>query len=66
MNIKLYVLSCGLSIDNMIYYNHSNELVFNWRNGSYDKIVSANDFNYFVDNVDYSKLPEGITIKNKG
>lgn len=63
LNLRIYILESGLSIDNMIYYNHTNELVFNWQ--GYGKQLSENDFNYFVENADYSKLPRGIMIKRK-
>lgn len=64
LNIKLYVLSCGLSIDNMIYYKHNNTLAFNWKN--YGDTISESEYNYFVENIDYTKLPEGIKLTNKG
>lgn len=64
LNVKLYVLSCGMPIDNMIYYKHNNTLAFNWKN--YGKRVSESEYNNFVENIDYNKLPEGITITNKG
>lgn len=64
LNIKLYVLSCGLSIDNMIYYKHNNTLAFNWKN--YGDTISESEYNYFVENIDYAKLPEGIKLINKG
>jgi len=65
LNVKLHVIESGLGLDNVIYYNHAKELVFNWQNTNYSKMVSENDFNYFVENADYSKLPEGIKISKK-
>jgi len=65
LNVKLHVIESGLSLDNVIYYNHTKELVFNWQNTSYSKIISENDFNYFVEHADYSKLPEGVKISKK-
>jgi len=65
LNVKLHVINSGLSLDNVIYYNHTKELVFNWQNTSYSKLISENDFNYFVEHADYTKLPEGVKISKK-
>lgn len=48
---------------NVIYYDHSNELVFNWKD--YETKVTENDFNKFVSSVNRSLLPAGITFKMK-
>lgn len=61
--VILYVLDHGLSVDNMIYYSHSNTVVFNWVD-HYDKI-SQEEFVDFINNVDYSQLPEGIKFEIK-
>lgn len=65
MEVKLTVLDFGLSIDNVIYYNHNNKLVFNWCDNTYREWVSEDDFNRFVADVDRSRLPEGIEIELK-
>ena len=65
MEVKLTVLDFGLSIDNVIYYNHNNKLVFNWSDNTYREWVSEDDFNRFVADVDRSRLPEGIEIELK-
>lgn len=64
----LAVLDAGLSVNNVIYYDHSNELVFNWKD--YETKVTENDFNKFVSSVNRSSvnrslLPAGITFKMK-
>ena len=59
----LAVLDAGLSLCNVIYYDHSNELVFNWKD--YEAKVTEEDFNKFVSSVDRSLLPDGITFKMK-
>lgn len=61
--VDIAVIEAGLS-DNYIYYNHSNELVFNWLD--YKDPVTEEQFNSFVSSVDRTKLPEGITFKPKG
>lgn len=48
---------------NVIYYDHSNELVFNWKD--HETKVTEEDFNKFVSSVDRSLLPDGITFKMK-
>lgn len=45
------------------HYDHSNELVFNWKD--YETKVTENDFNKFVPSVNRSLLPAGITFKMK-
>lgn len=61
--VMLAVLDAGLSVSNVIYYDHSNELVFNWKD--YETKVTENDFNKFVSSVNRSLLPAGITFKMK-
>lgn len=58
--VKKAVLDGGLSLDNFIYYSHSNEGCFNWRN--YGEKVTEQQFADFVRNSTLS----GITWKNKG
>lgn len=61
--VRLAVLATGISIKNVIYYNHTNELVFNWND--YEKKVTQEQFDKFVNAVDKTKLPENITFKLK-
>lgn len=61
--VMLAVLDAGLSVSNVIYYDHSNELVFNWRD--HETKITENDFNKFVSSVNRSLLPAGITFKMK-
>ena len=58
--VKKAVLDGGLSLDNFIYYTHTNEGCFNWRN--YGEKVTEQQFADFVRN---STLSD-ITWKNKG
>jgi len=58
--VKKAVLDGGLSLDNFIYYSHSNEGCFNWKN--YGEKVTEQQFADFVRN---STLSD-ITWKNKG
>jgi hypothetical protein len=59
--VKIYVLEHGFNIDNFIYYNHSNEGVFNWK--SYGTLIKQEEFDNFMKSIDYSKLPSGIKFK---
>ena len=59
-DVKKAVLDGGLSLDNFIYYSHSNEGCFNWKN--YGEKVTEQQFADFVRN---STLSD-ITWKNKG
>lgn len=55
------VFDYGLSTDNVIYYNHTNTLSFNWRD--YGEKITQEEFDDFVNNVDRSQLPEGIKFE---
>lgn len=61
--IILCVFDHGLSVDNVIYYNHTNTLVFNWCD--HIKKITKEKFDDFVNNVDYSQLPRGIKFEFK-
>lgn len=61
--VMLCVFDCGLSTDNVIYYNHTNTLSFNWRD--YGEKITQKEFDDFVNNVDRSQLPEGIKFELK-
>lgn len=63
LTINLYVLASGLKIDNLIYYDHTKEAVFNWMDSPYYKKVTQEQFNAFMQTVDFSKLPEGVKFK---
>lgn len=62
-DVLLTVLDYGLPIDNVIYYNHSKMLSFNWLD--YMDRISQEQFVDFVNNVDRSRLPEGIQFELK-
>lgn len=61
--VMLAVLDAGISLKNAIYYNHSNELAFNWND--YEEKVTQEQFDKIVNTVDKTKLPENITFKLK-
>ena len=61
--VMLCVFDYGLSTDNVIYYNHTNTLSFNWRD--YGEKITQEEFDDFVNNVDRSQLPEGIKFELK-
>ena len=61
--VMLCVFDYGLSTDNVIYYNHTNTLSFNWRD--YGEKITREEFDDFVNNVDRFQLPEGIKFELK-
>lgn len=63
MNIKVYILEQGLPIDNFIYYDHRNTGVFNWLD--YKDKITQEQFIDFYNNLDRSKLPDGIDFEIK-
>lgn len=60
-DIMLYLFDNGMPIDNVIFYDHKREVVFNWLD--YRPQVTLQQFEEFVSKVDYSKLPENIKFK---
>lgn len=58
--VKKAVLDGGLDLDNFIYYSHTSEGCFNWKN--YGDRVTEEQFADFVRNATL----DGITWKNKG
>lgn len=62
-DIELSVLEAGISVNNMIYYESSNTIVFNWK--EYEDKVSREEFERLLREIDYTKLPEGIKITMK-
>ena len=62
-DVMLYIIDNGLPTDNVIYYNHTKEVVFNWKD--YDKKITQEQFVDFVNSIDYSKLPIGTTFSIK-
>jgi hypothetical protein len=63
--VKLAVLSAGVPIDNFIYYDHSNEGVFNWYDSPYAKRVNPEQFTQFMKVVNLAELPNGIKFSLK-
>lgn len=60
-NVKMEILRCGLSIDNFIYYTHTNKGVFNWK--SYESKISINQLEKFKSDCNFSILPDGIIFE---
>lgn len=61
-NIRLALIDFDIP-DNVIYYSHTNKIVFNWRD-SQDEIPEEK-YREFVEKVDRSKLPEGVAFEYK-
>ena len=62
-NIMLAVFDFGINTDNVIYYNHSNTLSFNWMSSG--ERIPQETYIDFINNVDKSLLPEGIQFEYK-
>lgn len=63
-NIQAEILRLDLPLDNFIYYNHTNECHFNWNAGhSWSKPITEEQLNKFIQEADYSKLPNGIAFR---
>lgn len=61
--VYLYIFDRLGTTDNIIYYNHSNRISFNWCD--YGKRWSQEEFIDFINSVDLSALPENITFEIK-
>lgn len=61
--VYLYIFDQLGTTDNIIYYSHSNKISFNWR--SYGKRWPQEEFVDFINGVDLSALPDGITFEIK-
>lgn len=62
-NVKFCILSAGISLENFIYYTHSNEGSFNWKD--YGSRLSKEEFTKFMEFVKTytGELPAEITWK---
>lgn len=60
-NVYLAILETGIPMDNVIYYDHSNEVEFNWK--SCKNKITKEQFDEFMNKVDRSKLPENIKFR---
>jgi hypothetical protein len=63
--VYLYVFDMLGTIENIIYYCHSNTLTFNWSNMSHERKWTREEFDGFLNNVDRSQLPDGIKLEFK-
>ena len=57
------IIEAGFSLNNFIYYNHSNEGVFNWVD--YQDKITQEQLDELLTKIDKSKLPENIVFKLK-
>lgn len=55
---KLYFASRGIDDGNVIYYDHTNELSFNWSRSS--KLWTREEFDSFVAGAVAAELPDGV------
>lgn len=58
-----YILDHGILLDNVIYYDHSKKVCFNWK--SYDKLITQEQFIDFINNLDRTIVPECVTFEIK-
>lgn len=66
LNLKVWLNSKGISLENCIYYKHSKTLTFNWLD--YKDTLSEEDFNKLCNNLtpkDYEVI-DGIILELKG
>lgn len=60
-DVMLYIFDSGLPLNNVIFYNHTKEVVFNW--SDIESQITKSQFDEFLSKVDYSKLPKGVTFR---
>lgn len=66
LSVELYLLKMGIPDSGYIYYDHTNRVEFNWtKRFSIAEIVTEEQYSDFLNRVDYSKLPKGISFTLK-
>lgn len=66
LQVDLYLFKLGAPLESFIYYDHSNEVAFNWTHRIYERErMSEEQYNTLMKKIDPKKLPEGITFKFK-
>ena len=64
LNTMLLINKKGLSLDNVIYYSHTNTISFNWK--SYETKITEEQFNKFIKSItksEYKKLHKDIKFE---
>ena len=46
-DVQVFILNAGISLNNFIYYNHTNKGVFNWK--GYEKKITHEEFSAFLE-----------------
>lgn len=66
LQVELYLFKLGAPLESFIYYDHSNEVAFNWTHRIYERErMSEEQYNALMKKIDPKRLPEGITFKFK-
>ncbi|MBQ4280377.1 hypothetical protein [Alistipes senegalensis] len=66
LQVELYLFKLGAPLESFIYYDHSNEVAFNWTHRIYERErMSEEQYNALMRKIDPTKLPTGITFKFK-
>jgi len=66
LQVKLNLFKLGAPLESFIYYDHSNEVAFNWTHRTYEhERMSEDQYNALMKKIDIKKLPEGIKFKFK-
>lgn len=60
-DVALYFATCGIEDDNVIFYDHTNELCFNWSSAS--RLWTREEFDAFTESVEMSELPPGLKFR---
>lgn len=62
-DVMIYILECGFSLKNIIYYDHSKTVCFNWRES--EDLIPQEEFVDFVNNIDHTKVSDKIKFEIK-
>lgn len=66
LQVKLYLFRLGAPLESFIYYDHSNEVAFNWRHCVYKRDrMSEKQYHDLMAKIDLRKLPDGIKFSFK-
>lgn len=59
--VEMYLATRGIEDGNVIFYDHTNELCFNWSSRS--RLWTREEFDAFTQTAEMSELPKGMTFR---
>ena len=57
----MYFARRDMTRPNVIFYDHTNELCWNWT--STERLWTREEFDAFTQTMEFSELPKGVTVR---